>query len=105
MRRTLASPNLAISSNRPATMRGDVLSASISTAKRRSRLSSAMRAPRRKNQAEKLGGRFLEECADVDVGAIDQRERRLFSGECQEETGAAQHDGLDAALHQRIARL
>ncbi len=35
MRRTLASPNLAISSNRPAAMRGEVLSASIRTAKRR----------------------------------------------------------------------
>ena len=41
----------------------------------------------------------------MDVGAIDQRERRLFSGEGQEEIGAAQHDRLDPALHQRIACL
>src|SRR5882762_3082612 len=42
MRRTLASPNLAISSNSPAAMRGEVLSASMRTANRRKRLSSAM---------------------------------------------------------------
>src|SRR5713101_3906061 len=42
MRRTLASPNLAISSKSPAAMRGEVLSASMRTANRRKRLSSAM---------------------------------------------------------------
>src|SRR5208337_617212 len=42
MRRTLASPNLATSSKRPAAMRGDVLSASMRMAKRGKRFSSAM---------------------------------------------------------------
>ena len=45
MRRTLASPKRAISSNRPSTMRDEVLSASISTAKRSGRVSSAMVPP------------------------------------------------------------
>src|SRR5713226_801709 len=42
MRRTLASPNLAISSKSPAAMRGEVLSASMRTANRRKRVYSAM---------------------------------------------------------------
>src|SRR6266849_498975 len=41
MRRTLASPNFATSSNNPAAICGEVLSASISTAKRGRRCCSA----------------------------------------------------------------
>src|SRR6267154_135701 len=41
MRRTLASPNFATSSNSPAAICGEVLSASISTAKRGRRCCSA----------------------------------------------------------------
>src|SRR6267154_5115576 len=41
MRRTLASPNFATSSNNPAAICGEVLSASISTAKRGRRCGSA----------------------------------------------------------------
>src|SRR5437868_5199655 len=41
MRRTLASPNLATSSNSPPAICGEVLSASINTAKRGSRCCSA----------------------------------------------------------------
>src|SRR5271166_6449047 len=42
IRRALASPNFAISSNRPAAIGGEVVSASMRTAKRRSRVSSTM---------------------------------------------------------------
>src|SRR5687767_11210248 len=42
MRRTLASPILAISSKRPEAIRAEVLSASIKTARRGARVSKAM---------------------------------------------------------------
>src|SRR6185436_15217777 len=93
MRRTLASPNLAISSNRPAAIRGDVLSASIRTAKRRRRLSSAMcSAPRRSRR------RFGEDRVDMNIGAIDQWEGWVAAREGQEEIGTAQHDRFYAVV-------
>jgi hypothetical protein len=45
MRRTLASPSLAISSNRPSAMRADALSASISTASRGDLASAGIEIP------------------------------------------------------------
>src|SRR5882672_11832108 len=42
--------------------------------------------------------RLLINRLDMDVGAVDQREAAIVTDESQEQVGAAQHDGLRAAL-------
>src|ERR1700757_3414720 len=96
MRRTLASPNLAISSNNPAAMRGEALSASIRTAKRRG-FSSAMAGPLEKE----VGGDGEQERhghQDEGDGAAERpvrllRELVVDQGRHHLEQGAAQQEG------------
>src|SRR6186713_1182888 len=96
MRRTLASPILAISSNNPSAIFADALSASIRTARRGERSSEGMAFPHEMEQHQKAraSGRLI--LVGLEPPEPLQHERRQ-----QRDQRDAKQRSRDRALYQR----